>query len=98
MHPKSNNNDPSPVNDIRWFQCNISLKKFKDFWKKDLEIKKWKFLKKIICFFKKFQKIFRKFSKIFEKKIFGKLWKNCQAPGPLLGPGQGQGQGPSQCP
>ena len=24
-----------PVNDIRWFQCNISLKKYKDFWKKN---------------------------------------------------------------
>ena len=50
LHPKSNNNDPSPVNDIEWFQLNISLKKFENFWEKNLEIKE-KFGKKQFVFF-----------------------------------------------
>ena len=63
LHPKSNNNDPSPVNDIEWFQLNISLKKFENFWEKNLEIKEKFGKKQFVFFLKKFQKIFRKIFK-----------------------------------
>ena len=67
MHPKSNNNDPSPVNDIEWFQLNISLKKFENFWEKNLEIKEKFGKKQFVFFWRNFKKYLGKFSKIFKK-------------------------------